>query len=645
MRLHVRCGLGAWMAVAVLVSGPQPGWATDAGLPSEAAAAFVPVRDSFDYVRRDVMIAMRDGVRLKTVILLPRAARNAPILLTRTPYGAAARVGKLSTAHLGMLIGDGDVADELMARDGYIRVFQDIRGKMGSEGDFVMNRPLIGPLNPTKVDESTDAWDTIDWLVRNVHESNGKVGILGISYDGYTTLMALLHPHPALRAAVPINAMVDGWRGDDWFHNGAFRTGTWPYVYEEETTRGSDLTWWTRTYDEYDDLLQAVSAGAQGRSRGLDQLGFFNKVTAHPAYDAFWSGQAVDKLLAAQTLSVPTMLVHSLWDQEDIYGNMAVWTALKPHDVNHDLSMTIGPWFHHQERLDGTAIGAIGFGSDTAAWWRDHVLKPFLDRNLKGDTHAPALPVVTAFQTGTDQWQSLGGWPGCAQAGCRVAMTPLYLHADGGLGFGSAGGAHTTSYVSDPGKPVPFIPRPVHTTGDAGEGVWQHWLVSDQRDVGSRPDVLSYVSAPLSAPLTLAGQPVANIVQSISGTDVDLVVKLIDVYPDEVGRTPALGGYELMVSADILRGRYRADFAHPAAITPNAPLAYRLTLPAVNHVFLPGHRVMVQLQSSWFPLYDRNPQTYVPNIFWATSADYRRQTVSVADGGAEGSTVVVPVVR
>ena len=440
--------------------------------------------------------------------------------------------------------------------------------------------------------------------------------------------------------------MVDGWRGDDWFHNGAFRTGSWPYVYEEESTRGSDLTWWSRAYDDYDDLMQSVNAGEYGASRGLRQLGFFNKVTAHPAYDAFWSDQAIDKLLAKQTLTVPTMLVHSLWDQEDIYGNMAVWTALKPHDSNNDLSMTIGPWFHHQERLDGTAIGAIAFGTDTAAWWRDNVLKPFLDKNLKGDATAPSLPVVTAFQTGTNHWQSLPAWPACKARNCRITMTPIYLQPDQSVSFTKPAAAdHGTAYISDPAKPVPFVPRPVHLEGEAGSAVWQHWLVSDQRDPAARPDVLSYVSTPLTSPLTLAGQPIANIVEKITGTDVDVVVKLIDVYPEEMGRTPALGGYQLMVSADILRGRYRTDFAHPAAIQPNTPLAYRFALPPVNHVFLPGHRVMIQLQSSWFPLYDRNPQTYVDNIFWAKPADYKAETITVLDGGADRSSMMLPVVQ
>ncbi len=611
-----------------------------ATLPSEMPTEFVPQEASFDFVRRSVMIPMRDGVKLRTVILIPRGARNAPILLTRTPYGAVSRFTEHPSDTLSGVLGDGDVVDELVARDGYIRVIQDIRGKYGSEGDYVMTRPLAGPLNPTGVDESTDAWDTIDWLVKHTPESNGRVGILGISYDGFTALMALFHPHPALKAAVPINAMVDGWMGDDWFHQGAFRTGSLGYIYEQEATRGSDLKWWSSAYDEYTELMQAGSAGALGRTRGLDQLGFFTKLLAHPAYDGFWQGQAIDRLLARQgqtaPLSVPTMLVHSLWDQEDIYGNIAVYKALQPQDQTGMLHLVIGPWFHHQERLDGSAIGAIRFGSDTAAAFRNRILKPFLDRALKGD-NVPATAPVIDFVTGIDRWERRAVWPGAVQP------TALHLGPQGQLGFSPPAGVAPgyRAYVSDPANPVPFLPRPVHLSGDAGRQVWQGWLASDQRMVSGRPDVLEYSSPPLTAPLRISGQPVAHIDLSTSGTDGDLVVKLIDLYPDVDGHEPALGGYELMVSTDILRGRYRESFSEPKPLTPDRMLPWRLTLPTVNHVFLPGHRIMVQIQSSWFPLYDRNPQRYVDNIFLAKPADYQSAEIHVQDS----STIILPVAR
>ena len=343
----------------------------------------------------------------KLVILIPRGAHRAPILLSRTPYGATERVSKNSSAHLAALIDSTDVADDAVESGGYIRVMQDVRGKHGSEGDYVMTRPLRGPLNPTAVDHSTDTYDTIDWLVKNIPESNGKVGILGISYDGFTSLMALVNPHPALRAAVPINAMVDGWRGDDWFHNGAFRLDSLTYFHGQEASRDSDIPWWTDHYDDYDTWLSAGSAGEMARLHGLEQVGFTDKVMSHPAYDAFWQDQALDKILAKQGVTVPVMLVHSLWDQEDIYGNIALYKALKARQAdNPNLYLVIGPWFHHQERLDGSAIGQIRFGSDTARYFRLHVLRPFLDHYLKDD--APPLTLSPGHRL-RDRHESLAG--------------------------------------------------------------------------------------------------------------------------------------------------------------------------------------------------------------------------------------------
>jgi putative CocE/NonD family hydrolase len=616
------------------------------GLPSEIPGEFHPVASSFDYERREAMVPMRDGTKLETVIYLPKGAHHAPILLTRTPYGAAERLHD-TTSHVGALIGNGDVGDLLVAEDGYIRVFQDVRGKHGSEGDYVMNRPLAGPLNPTGLDNSTDAYDAIDWLVKNLPESNGKVGVIGISYDGYTALMALFHPHPALKAAVPINAMVDGWMGDDWFHQGAFRTGSLDYIYEQESTRASALSWWSTHWDDYDAVLKAGSSAELGRSHGLEQLGFFNKLVQHPAYDEFWQDQAIDKLLAREKLTVPTLLVHSLWDQEDIYGNIAVWKAVKPRDIDDKLHLVIGPWFHHQERLDGSAIGAIRFGSDTAAYFREEILRKFLDRYLKDGAPDTKPPEVVAYETGTNQWRELPFWPAGCAAGCKIVPTPIYLQPDQRLGFAAPAAATPgfESYVSDPAKPVPFLPRPVHLSGDDGEAAWQSWLVSDQREAASRTDVLSFVSDPLDKPLKISGEPVASLVASTTGTDGDFVVKLIDVYPDEMGREPQLGGYELMIAADIQRGRYRESFSSPKPIEPDKPLVYRIALPTANHVFLPGHRIMVQVQSSWFPLYDRNPQTYVDNIFLARPEDYRKAEIHVFDGGAEASSVLLPVVK
>ena len=616
-------------------------------LPSDTPAVFVPRVDGFDYVKREVKIPMRDGVKLQTLILVPRGAHRAPMLLSRTPYGATGRITKNSSAHLSAVIDSTDVADDAVVNGGYIRVMQDVRGKYGSEGDYVMTRPLRGPLNPTDVDHATDTYDTIDWLIKNIPESNGKVGILGISYDGFTSLMALVNPHPALRAAVPINAMVDGWRGDDWFHNGAFRLDSLTYFHDQEATRGSDLAWWSDHYDDYDTWLSVGAAGDMARLHGLEQVGFTDKVVNHPAYDSFWEQQALDKILAKQGVAVPLMLVHSLWDQEDIYGNIALYKALKAQQPdNPNLFLVIGPWFHHQQRLDGSAIGQIRFGSDTAEYFRLRVLRPFLDHYLKDDPPPVAIAPVTAFETGTNRWLALPVWPSGCETGCSIEHRNLYLQAGGNLSLGSSSAAAPDfeSYVSDPAKPVPYLPRPIHIGGSEGETNWQTWLVGDQRDAASRPDVLSFATPALKEPVKISGDPVANLNASTTGSDVDFVVKLIDVYPDEVGRDPKMGGYQLMIAADILRGRYRESFSNPKAVAPGQKLVYRFALPTTNHVFLPGHRIMVQVQSSWFPVYDRNPQSYVANIFFAKPADYKKATIKIFDGGASASFVELPVV-
>ncbi len=372
---------------------------------SDRSAHFVATDPQADFERREVEIPMRDGVKLHTVILIPTGAHRAPMLLTRTPYDADGMTRQAKSNQLAAVLQGYDNFPELFNKDGYIRVVQDIRGKYGSEGDYVMNRPQIGPLNDSIVDHSTDTWDTIDWLVKHVPESNGKVGILGISYDGFTSLMALFNPHPALKVAIPMNPMVDGWMGDDWFHKGAFRQIGLPYVYDQVNSSGNTINWLETAADQYDFYLKAGSAGALGKSRGMDQNGFFRKLLAHPAYDAFWQHQAVDKLLAKEPLKVPVMLVHGLWDQEDIYGDMAVYHAIKPKDTGNDkVFLVMGPWNHGGQREDGSALGDIQFGSDTAATFRKEVLRPFLDHYLMDDAPPMHVSPVTAFRTGENQW-------------------------------------------------------------------------------------------------------------------------------------------------------------------------------------------------------------------------------------------------
>ncbi len=610
--------------------------------PSETPAKFTPSTEGFEFVKRDVMIPMRDGVKLHTVIVIPKGAKGAPILLTRTPYNASELTNHAESSHLGPILQGYDNATEVIVEGGYIRVVQDVRGKYGSEGDYVMNRPLHGSQNPTPVDHSTDTYDTIDWLVKNVPESNGKVGILGISYDGFLPLMALVNPHPALKVSVPMNPMVDGWMGDDWFHNGAFRQeGTLSYIYDQEATRKSEIKWWTSYFDDYDTYIQAGSAGALGQRRGLEPLGFWRKILAHPSYDAFWRDQAMDRVLGAQPLKVAVMLVHSLWDQEDIYGGIAVYKAIKPKDTANDkVFLVLGPWHHGQEIGDGSSLGAIKFGSDTGRYFRRKILRPFLDQYLKDEAPKADLPPVMAFETGTNEWRRLPAWPAGCPSGCAIRPEPLYLTSGLKLGFSApkADDAAFDEYTSDPAKPVPYRARPIDTNS------WSRWLVDDQREASGRPDVLAFVSDVLTAPRKISGQPIANLVASTSGTDSDWVVKLIDLYPDEVAGEPALGGYQLMISADIFRGRYRESLETAKPITADKPLLYRFVLPTANHVFLPGHRFMVQIQSSWFPLYDRNPQTFIPSIFWAKPEDYRKAVQRVYHSPDQASFIELPSV-
>jgi hypothetical protein len=611
-------------------------------LPSDTPTDFKPKTDEFDYVKREEMIPMRDGVLLKTFILIPKGAKEAPILLTRTPYNASERVLRFNSPHLAAAVPQ---MVETAVAAGYIIVYQDVRGKYGSEGDYVMTRPLKGPLNPTDVDHATDCYDTIEWLVKNVPESNGRVGTIGGSYEGYTTVMSTVDPHPALKAAVPFAPMVDGWIGDDWFHNGALRQeGTLDYTYDQEATRKNEQKWWSGAYDTYDSYLRAGSAGAMASSRGLEQLGFWRSLAEHTSYDSYWQNQAVDKLLAKKTLRVPMMIVAGLFDQEDIYGGPALYKALAPKDPNGEfVHLVLGPWNHGQGRREGRSIGAIQFEGDTATWFRRTVMQPFLDYYLKGGPK-PDSPRVLAYETGADQWHRYDNWPQSCIQGCVETARELYLLSGGRLGFErpQATGQPFDEFVSDPAKPVPYRERPTLATG-APDSTWGEWLVDDQRHAASRTDVLVYSTEPLKEPLRVAGEPMIDLFASTSGTDSDWVVKIIDVWPDEVPDHPKLGGYQQMLSADIFRGRYREDLSMPHALKPDKVLPYRIRLPNVSHTFLPGHRIMVQIQSSWFPLYDRNPQSYVPNIMFARPESFTKATQRVWHTPESPTAVELPV--
>jgi putative CocE/NonD family hydrolase len=583
------------------------------------------------------MVPMRDGTKLYTVIVIPKGATNAPIVLTRTPYNAKGRAKRADSASMLATL---PLADEIFVKNGYIRVYQDIRGKYGSEGGYVVTRPVIGPLNDTKVDHTTDAYDTIDWLVNkaNLPESNGKVGMIGSSYEGFTVVMALLHPHPALKVAAPQSPMVDGWMGDDWFHYGAFRLANIAWLGAQTGYRGEGKAPPTGGYDDYDNFREVGSAGDWAKKSGYDQLPYWNRMSMHPAYDEFWSDQALDTLLAKNPSDVPTIWEQGLWDQEDMWGAIHSYEALVKAGKAGNNFIVMGPWRHSQINRVGSELGPFKWNGDTAAQYREDMILPFFNQYLK-DGPAVSVPAATIYNTAENHWDRFNAWPVACEKGCPAPLKPIYMQGDGGLGFDKAGEGGD-SYVSDPAKPVPHLPRPVNFN----DGRWGDWLVQDQRSYDGRPDVLSYESPVLDQPVRVSGVPMADLFAKTTGTDGDFVVKVIDVFPTENATDPKMGGYQLAISLDIFRGRYRDSFANPSPIPAGKVQEYKFRLPAVNHVFQPGHRIMIQVQSTLFPLYDRNPQKYVPNIFYAKKSDYQKATVTIMRGGKTPSAVWLPVV-
>ena len=586
-------------------------------LPSDVAPSYRP-QPASDRVRREVMIPMRDGVRLHTVIVMKAGARDAPILIERTPYGADSRTAT--------------PLDATLLDDGYIRVWQDVRGRYRSEGTYVTNRPLTGPLNPTGIDHATDTYDTLEWLTRNVPEANGRVGVIGGSYAGFTSLMATLSGHPALKAAVPVNPMVDVWMGDDWFHHGAFRQITLPVLPILMASRqgappaGGGVELYAR-------MLETGSAGGFMRRYGLDQFPMAQRFVAHPAYDAFWQGQALDKLMAERPIRTPMLLVGGLYDEQDQYGAPAVYRALAPLDRDRQVRLLLGPWAHMGVFGDGSGLGVFRFDEDTAARARRDVIKPFLDAHLKTGGRPADLARITSYGMG-------GGWT--RSEAIPEATAPLYLRAGGRLSATPpvAGEAARDDYVSDPAKPVPVIGRPFFF-GSRTDG-WKTSLVADQRFAAQRPDVVTYVTEPLEKPMRIFGRAQVELFAASTGADADFVVKLIDVYPDQMDDV-ALAGYQAPIAMDIFRGRYRNGFDKPTPLTPGKTEAYRFALPMADHVVAKGHRIMIQVQSSWFPVYDRNPQTWVTDIFNAPPEAYRKATQSIVHTPAHPSAVRLPL--
>jgi hypothetical protein len=603
--------------------------------PEQPLSTAPQVRESFardEFTVREAMIPMRDGVKLFTLIVAPKNARTPlPILLERTPYDATGMLRQSST-RLAVTMGPR------YARGEFIFVTQDLRGRFRSEGNYAMYRVPRGAFNASGTDETTDAWDTIDWLVKHVEGTTGRVGTWGTSYPGWLTLAALREPHPALVAAVPFNPVVDVWKADDWFHWGAFRAAySFDFIYSMETRKGQSVSYPYETRDMYAWMLAQGAAGAGLGARLDDRHEMWKRLVENPAYGQYWKDCAADRWFDAPPRVVPTLVVHGFWDQEDIYGAPAVYEALEKHDASNDLVfLAAGPWYHGGHWSDGSHLGAISFDEDTARRFRDDVLEPFLDRFLAGANVAAPAP-VTAFETGTNRWRRSDRWPQ------DVSARRLYLQPRGTLSFDPPASAESsTAFLSDPSKPVPNSPRPqwgysydVPVTIAA----WRRWLVEDQRFVDGRPDVATWTSAPLTTALSVRGPVRVKLFAETTGTDADWVVKVIDVYPDEDVSLQAMSGYQLMVSADVFRGRYRESLETARPLAPNQVLEYTLALPHVSHAFLPGHRLMVQVQSTWFPLYDRNPQTFVPSIMSAPPEAYTAQTHRVHHDAAHATYV------
>ncbi len=579
-----------------------------------------------DFTKQELMIPTRDGVKLHTVVFTPRSAGGPlPILFVRTPYGAPSDT-VVALSSYGDLIADG-----------YIFAFQDIRGRFSSEGQFVMQRPVRDKLDTHSIDEGTDAYDSIEWMVHNVSGNNGRVGIMGVSYGGWLTTMALLEPHPALKAASEQASPADMFLGDDFHHNGAFRLSYgFEYAAELETAKEANTYYQFDRADTFQWYLNLGTLSNVNEKYFHGKLPTWNDFVNHPNYDAFWQKQAFQPYIGAPR--VPNLNVGGWWDQEDFYGPLKVYELFEKSDPKHLNYLVAGPWNHGGWRRDGSKLGGISFDGDTSKYFRKQVEAPWFAYWLK-DKGTGDFPEAIVFETGSNRWQKYDSWPPRS-----AKATNLYFQAGGRLAFDPPpeGAESFDAYISDPAHPVPYRNRPISPTypGPA----WTTWLVEDQRFVESRPDVLTWQTEPLQEDLKIAGDIVAELFASTTGTDSDWVVKLIDVYPETNHDAPNLAGFELMVADEILRGRFRESFEHPSAITAGQVTPYRIDLHTNDHAFLKGHRIMVQVQSTWFPLYDRNPQTYVDNIFLAHESDYQKAEQRIFRSKLHPSHVVLPVV-
>ena len=606
-------------------------------------AAFAARAQTAKFSYQEVMIPMRDGVHLQTVILTPAGEQTPlPILMQRTPYGVPEKAPEPISPSLKEL-----------AADGYIFVFQNLRGRFKSEGTFQLSS-WVDPNDPKATNETTDAYDTIDWLVKNVPNNNGRVGIFGVSYVGLTAGLTLLHPHPALKAVSEQASPVDQWMNDDNHRFGALRLSySFEYSVLEQANKNANTHYAFDTYDTYDWYLKLGPISNINSKFVHNSLPFWNSVVEHPDYDSFWRREAwVNQLHCAP---VPNLNVAGFWDQEDPWGPWKIFRNSSEHDPEGLTLMVAGPWFHGEwQHTKGEAIGPITFGGhETSREFREKIEAPFFRYYLHGEGNKFAWKAST-FQAGSNTWRTYTQWPPA-----ESKPTNLYLHADGTLSFTPPAQSESpkgfVQYISDPANPVPYRRRPISPTYPGGD--WTTWEVADQRFVDHRPDVVSFVSAPLKHDVTITGALSAALYASTSGTDSDFVVKLIDVYPEnavnnpwkaEEGPKPAqyaesLNGYQLPIAMEVRRGRYNKTYEHPEPLEANQPTAFNIPLRDHDYVFLKGHRMMVEVQSTWFPLIDRNPQNFVPSIYVAKAEDFTIATQRLYCTPALPSHIVLPV--
>jgi uncharacterized protein len=565
-----------------------------------------------EYARSAAMIPMRDGVKLHVVILRPVGSETKdeplPFLMTRTPYGVDSESSESVNS-----------SKPELAASGYIFVFGDIRGRYESEGQFVMNRPIVAHTTKNDVDETTDTRDTIDWLLNNVPNNSGKVGVLGVSYPGFLAMSAGIDAHPAVKAISPQAPMTNIWLGDDFFHNGAFReTYGFDYVQQLEAQKTDAVV--QSKKDTFDFFLRNVNFAGAANAAKMENLPTAKVFLTQPAYTKFWQDMALEKHLTK--VEVPTLEVGGWWDQEDMWGTQAEYAALKPHDSKHEVFLVLGPWNHGGWTPTTRHLGVLDFEAATGDEYRKTIEAPFFEKYLKGRVGFD-LKDMESFRTGVNEWKRYDAWP--PKAGFHAEK--LYLTANKTLSFAMpANGGVVASYVADPANPVPYRNRPIQATYEAGSK-WRTWLVEDQRFVSGRKDLANFSTPVLDKDVTVTGDVTADLFAATTGSDADWVVKLIDVYPDDA---PApMAGYQLMIVDEIFRGRYVKSFERPEALTPGKVTEFKWSLHGADHTFLKGHRIMVEVQSSWFPLYDRNPQTFVPNIMTAPASAYKAETQTI----------------